>query len=144
MISPTDEGEYHATDDHATDDHAITDDESHRRRLAGSGSDTSDAYSNTGSDGEMMFIVSGWLMLALAVANYLMSRWVELRLLKKAGCDGTRDYAERLTVIEKQTLEAKVGMNFGRVTPRRQRAVLPSYRRYIFSLPISRSDRNNL
>lgn len=67
-----------------------------------------------------MFIVSGWLMLVLAVGNYFMSRWVELRLLKKAGCQSTHDYAERLTVIEKQTLEAKVGLRFRRVAPRQQ------------------------
>lgn len=129
MISPTQEEEYHAdddhaTDDHATDDHANTGDDDHRRRLAGGGTDTPDVYSNTGSDGELMFIVAGWLMLALAVGNCLMSRWVELRLLKKAGCKGTKEYAERLTVIEKQTLEAKVSYRtisrFGRVTLRRR------------------------
>lgn len=119
-MSPTQEGEYHddddhATDDHATGDHATTDHDGHRRRLAGAGGDTSGEYSNTGSDGETMFIVSGWLLLALAVGNYLMSRWVELRLLKKAGCEGTHEYAERLTVIEKQTMEAKVGLSFGGV-----------------------------
>lgn len=55
-----------------------------------------------------MFIVAGWLMLAMAAGNYFVSRWVELRLLKKAGCEGTREYHTRLAVIEKQTLEAKV------------------------------------
>lgn len=121
-ISRTQDGEYSADDDHATDDHATADDDGHHRRLAGGGSDTSDTYDNTGSDGEMTFIVSGWLMLALAIANYIMSRWVELRLLKKAGCEGTREYAERLAVIEKQTLGAKVGLGlgFGCVTPRRR------------------------
>lgn len=121
IISPTQEGEYHADDDHAT-----TDDEGHRRRLGGGGSDTSGAYSNTGSDGEIMFIVSGWMMLALAVGNYLMSRWVVLRLLKKAGCEGTREYAERLTVIEKQTMGAKVGLSSGHAMPWRQTVLLPS------------------
>lgn len=109
MISPTQEGENHADDDHATIDHTTDDhDDHHRRRLAGGGTDMSDVYSNTGSDGELMFIVAGWLMLVLAVGNYFMSRWVELRLLKKAGCGGTHEYSDRLTVIEKQTLEAKV------------------------------------
>lgn len=115
LINPTQEEEYHADDDdHATDDHATTGDDGHRRQLAGGGSDTSGAYSNTGSDGETVFIVSGWLLLVLAVGNYVMSRWVELRLLKKAGCEGTHEYAERLTAIEKQTLEAKVGLSSGR------------------------------
>lgn len=114
------DSEYHADDDHAaiTDDHATAatadddhyDDDHHRRRWLGGGGDDDAAYvyDNTGSDGEAMFIISGWLMLALAAGNYFMSRWVELRLLKKAGCEGTLGYCARLTVIEKQTLEAKV------------------------------------
>lgn len=128
------EDEYHTgddpaatTDDRATanDDHTTTADDYHRRRWLGGGGDDdgSYVYSNTGSDGETMFILSGWLMLALSVGNYFMSRWVELRLLKKAGCEGTLGYCARLTVIEKQTLEAKVSSGFWD-TCRRERARL--------------------
>ncbi|CAM9475845.1 unnamed protein product, partial [Ectocarpus fasciculatus] len=123
MIGLTKEEEDHADDDHGTmdghgssstsshDDHAATASSGYdhgRRWLAGgTGEFASDAYGNTGSDGETMFIVAGWLMLALAVFNYFMSRWVELRLLKKAGCEDTHEYHNQLAVIEKQTLEAK-------------------------------------
>ncbi|CAM9655265.1 unnamed protein product, partial [Ectocarpus sp. 6 AP-2014] len=123
MIGLTKEEEEHADDDHGTtDDHGPSSTSSHddhaatassgydhgRRWLAGGmGEFASDAYGNTGSDGETMFIVAGWLMLALAVFNYFMSRWVELRLLKKAGCEDTHEYHNQLAVIEKQTLEAK-------------------------------------
>ncbi|CAM9333729.1 unnamed protein product, partial [Ectocarpus sp. 12 AP-2014] len=123
MTGLTKEEEDHADDDHGTtddhgsssmsshDDHAATASRGYDhggRWLAGDvGELASDACGNTGSDGETMFIVAGWLMLALAVFNYFMSRWVELRLLKKAGCEDTHEYHNQLAVIEKQTLEAK-------------------------------------
>ncbi|CAN0117906.1 unnamed protein product [Ectocarpus sp. 4 AP-2014] len=124
MIGLTKEEEDHADDDHGTtddygsssmsshDDHAATASRGYdhgRRWLAGDmGEFASDAYSgNTGSDGETMFIVAGWLMLALAMFNYFMSRWVKLRLLKKAGCEDTHEYHNQLAVMEKQTMEAK-------------------------------------
>lgn len=129
MIGLTKEEEDHADDDHGTtddhgssstsphDDHAATASRGYdhgRRWLAGDmGEVASDAYGNTGSDGETMFIVSGWLMLALAVFNYFLSRWVALRLLKKAGCEDTHEYHNQLAVIEKQTLEAKVSTRRG-------------------------------
>ncbi len=140
-MSPTEEKEYHADDDHAADDHAgaaddhassssVHDDHlvaaaaadgQRRRWLAGGGGDDAglETYGNTGSDGEMMFILCGWLMLALAVGNYVMSRWVELRLLKKAGVGGTQDYSAHLTAIEKKTLEARVSTGSRLVTPGR-------------------------
>lgn len=140
MVSSTEDKEYQADDDHATDDHATAADDhassssgnddhaaaaadGHRRRWLGGGGGSDDAgletYGNKGSDGEMMFILCGWLMLALAVGNYLMSRWVELRLLKKAGVEGTHDYSAHLTVIEKKTLEARVSTGSRHVTPGR-------------------------
>ncbi|CAM9283188.1 unnamed protein product [Hapterophycus canaliculatus] len=114
MGSTEDSEDHAATDDHsATDDNASSahDDDHRRRWLAGVGVDgAGGSYSNTGSDGEFMFIVAGWLMLALSVGNYFMSRWVELSLLKKAGCEGTREYHTRLAAIEKQTMEAKASL----------------------------------
>ena len=103
----------HADDDHATDDHAASDyasdhaSDDHRRWLAGAGGSV--LYTNTGSDGEATFILFGWIMLCTAIGNYIMSRWVEIRLLRKAGCNSTQDYQERLCVIEKHFMEAKVG-----------------------------------
>ena len=106
----------HADDDHATDDHGTsasdTSDVHHRRWLSGSASDA--LYTNEGSDGEATFILFGWVMLCTAIGNYIMSRWVEIRLLRKAGCNSTQDYQERLCVIEKHFMEAKVGSG-GRV-----------------------------
>lgn len=92
------------TDDHHTDDHAADD---HRRSLASSSS------GNTGSDGELTFIAMGWAMLGVAIANYFISRWSEIRLLRKAGCNSTRDYDARLFVIEKEYMEAKVSWGVG-------------------------------
>lgn len=106
------EGSDHADDDHATDDHGTSDypsdsshaSDDHRRFLAGDV-----LYTNEGSDGEATFILFGWVMLFTAIGNYVMSRWVEIRLLRKAGCNSTQDYQERLCVIEKHFMEAKVG-----------------------------------
>lgn len=92
-----------ATDDHATtDDHTDADD--HRRRWLGGAA----ANDNDGSDGELLFIISGWVLFVVAVGYYFVTRWSEIRLLRKAGCDSTYDYHTRLCVIEKHTMEAKV------------------------------------
>lgn len=55
-----------------------------------------------------MFTTSGWILLGIAIGNYVMSRWSEIKLLRKAGCDTTDKYNIRLCVIEKQYMEAKV------------------------------------
>lgn len=93
--------DYHHTDDHYDDDHAT--DDHHRRWLAGAA-----VNDNTGSDGELFFMISGWILFGLAVANFFISRWSEIRLLRKAGCNSTEDYHTRLLEIEKDTMEARV------------------------------------
>lgn len=88
-------------DDHDDDSHATDD---HRRWLGATAVD-----GNTGSDGELTFMLSGWVLLSVAVGNYFLSRWSEIRLLRKAGCTSTQDYHTRLCVIEKTMIETKVG-----------------------------------
>lgn len=110
-LTPIDSG--YADDDHATDDHATSDydthaSDDHRRRWLAGGGGGGIHYTNTGSDGEATFIMFGWMLLCTAIGNYIMSRWVEIRLLRKAGCNSTNDYQERLCVIEKHFMEAKV------------------------------------
>lgn len=90
----------HVTDDHGTDDHA-TDDYAHRWLASATGV-------SVGSDGEMFFTVAGWALLGVAAVHYFVSRWSELKLLRKAGCISTHDYHTRLCVIEKEVMEAKV------------------------------------
>eukprot|EP00904_Undaria_pinnatifida_P009614 jgi/Undpi1/5783/HiC_scaffold_2.g01057.m1 len=109
-LTPIDSG--YADDDHATDDHATSDydthaSDDHRRRWLAGGGGGGIHYTNTGSDGEATFIMFGWMLLCTAIGNYIMSRWVEIRLLRKAGCNSTNDYQERLCVIEKHFMEAK-------------------------------------
>lgn len=92
-------------DDHHDDSHATDD---HRRWLGGTAVD-----GNTGSDGELAFMLSGWVLLSVAVGNYFLSRWSEIRLLRKAGCTSTQEYHTRLCVIEKTMIETKVGETSG-------------------------------
>lgn len=89
----------HPEDDYRDDEYIF------HRWLAASG-----ASENTGSDGELSFMISGWILFALAVANYFISRWSEIRLLRKAGCHSSHDYHTRLCVIEKETMEARVSL----------------------------------
>lgn len=56
-------------------------------------------------------MLSGWALFGFALANYFVSRWSELRLLRKAGCDSTHDYHTRLCVIEKEAMEARVSFS---------------------------------
>lgn len=55
-------------------------------------------------------MLSGWILLGIAIGNYFLSRWSEIRLLRKAGCNTTHDYHTRLCVIEKLFMEAKVNL----------------------------------